>query len=382
MKSKILKGSILVYTIFVLIATLVFFTLSDQRENFADTEKDQVTELEKLDLPSGTRYKTIEYGSDISIADIFDITAMQMQGLEIKIINFDSTRIGTTDVTVLFKKKEIFSQGSLVLTVVDNEHPIITAHDITIYMGQDFDPLSEVSARDNVDGDLSTKISVSGSVDTSYEGIYELEYTVLDSSNNTALKTIEVNVIANPANAKEESVSESEESIKSNEQLIDSEPVVQTNDTNESNPLTNQNSFDNQPNIMIINGTTISYQNGGQGAGQSIIDNDPNGSASTWGGVQIQSGDDNANTHFIGHNPGVFSILFNISGGQSIIVNDNNGKATTYIITNILHLDDFGKEVTTGIDYWNETIGTAGGERITLQTCISDTENLMVFASK
>lgn len=108
MKSKILKGSILVYTIFVLIATLVFFTLSDQRENFADTEKDQVTELEKLDLPSGTRYKTIEYGSDISIADIFDITAMQMQGLEIKIINFDSTRIGTTDVTVLFKKKRYF----------------------------------------------------------------------------------------------------------------------------------------------------------------------------------------------------------------------------------------------------------------------------------
>lgn len=388
MKNSILKGSILAYTIFVLLAAVVLFILSDQTENFAENKKN---ELVKSELPFGTKYKTIEYGESISMEDIFDITAKQMEELEIEVTNFDSKKIGSTNVIVTFKKNDEISQGIVYLTIVDEENPTITTNNTTIYIGEEFDSLSEVSAKDNVDGDLSSKINVSGIVDSSNEGTYKIEYTVLDSSNNRTSKTREVNVIADPSISplvsEQQVVSENQKteesnSVETSEQPKNAEQSSQVNDIVDSKPLIEQTSVEKQPNILIINGVKIVYQNGGQGSGQAVIDSDPSGSASTWGGAPVQSGDDGANTHFIGHNPGVFSVLFNVGLGQTISVNDSNGQTTNYFINNILHLDDFGKDLTTGMDYWDQTIGTAGGERITLQTCISDTENLMVFASK
>jgi hypothetical protein len=35
-----------------------------------------------------------------------------------------------------------------------------------------------------------------------------------------------------------------------------------------------------------------------------------------------------------------------------------------------------------GTDYWDQITGSGGGERITLQTCINDDYNLIVFANK
>lgn len=391
MKNSILKGSILAYTIFVLTATLVLFILSDQVENFASTEKNEMTELGKMELPSGTRYKTIEYNEKVSVEEIFDITSKQTKGLKIETINFDSIKVGLTNITVIFKKNGVTSQGLVHLTVTDTEKPRITLEDSTIFIGEEFDPLNQVTAQDNVDGDLSSKINVSGIVDSSNEGTYKIEYTVVDSSNNHTSKTRAINVIADPKAdtpimnvqlAIKEQNKEDDSSTELDEQTKDAALPNQETTPALDEALTNPVSSEDEPNILLINGTRIPYQNGGEGSGQAIIDSNPSGSASTWGGVPIQSGDDGANTHFIGHNPGVFSVLFSVGVGQSISVNDSNGKTTTYIINNILHLDDFGHDLTTGIDYWEQTVGTAGGERITLQTCISDTENLMVLASK
>lgn len=388
MKNIVLKGSILVYTIFVLTVTMILFIISDQTENFAENKKNDVI---KSDLPFGTKYQTIEYGERFSIEEIFDITEKQMEELEVEVINFDSKKIGSTNVMVTFKKNDEISQGNVFLTIIDKDNPIITTTNSTIYTGEEFDPLTEVSAKDNVDGDLSSKIEVSGIVDTSNEGTYKVEYTVSDFSNNQTSKIREVSVIADPNATPVASnlqvVSESQNSEESNlaevrDQQQSSEIATQANGTVTRIPLIEKDSHENQPNILVINGITIPYQNGGQGSGQSVIDSDPSGSASTWGGIPIQSGDDGLNTHFIGHNPGIFSVLFNVGLGQTISVNDTNGKTTNYYVNNILHLDDFGKDLTTGVDYWDQTIGPTGGERITLQTCISDTENLMVLASK
>ncbi|OTN89298.1 hypothetical protein A5819_001790 [Enterococcus sp. 7E2_DIV0204] len=387
MKKNFLKGSILVYTILVLVATLVLFILSDQAENFADTKKSEVLEVKRTELPSGTRYKTIEYGEKISVEEIFDITSKEIEGLEIETTNFDLTKIGTTNINVRFKKETDTTQGIIRLTIVDTVAPTITLKDSTIYKDQEFDPLADVSVKDNVDGDLNSKVNVSGIVDSSKEGLYRLDYTVSDSNNNQTTKTREITVIADQNShtaissqpfISEEPKKEESKSIESSEPTSNFEQSSQVNETVPKEPVAS----DNQPNVLIINGVTIPYQNGGQGSGQAIIDNNSNGSASTWGGMPIQSGDDGANTHFIGHNPGVFSVLFSVRIGQSITVSDSSGKMTNYTINNILHLDDFGQELATGVDYWDQTVGTTGGERITLQTCISDTENLMVFASK
>ncbi|WP_236674737.1 sortase domain-containing protein [Enterococcus sp. BWR-S5] len=133
---------------------------------------------------------------------------------------------------------------------------------------------------------------------------------------------------------------------------------------------------------LSLAGQTISYQNGGTGSGQGIIDSNPNGVAATWGGAPVQSGDDGMNTHIIGHNPGAFSALFSVGIGSQIVVTDGAGTPTTYTVQNVMQVDDYGKELSTGQDVWDLTVGTGGGERITLQTCVNDDVNLFVLAYK
>lgn len=130
---------------------------------------------------------------------------------------------------------------------------------------------------------------------------------------------------------------------------------------------------------LKINGQLIPYTNAGQENGQAIIDSNPN-KVATWGGEPTQSRTDNANTHFIGHNPGIFNILFSLQPGAVISVTDATGTTSDYHITQIITVDDSGYAAD-GTDYWDQITGTGGGERITLQTCINDDDNLIVFAN-
>lgn len=132
-------------------------------------------------------------------------------------------------------------------------------------------------------------------------------------------------------------------------------------------------------NQLKIAGTYISYQNAGTGSGQAVIDSNPN-TVATWGGASVQSGSDNLNTHFIGHNPGIFNVLFQLGGGSTIQVSDSNGQITTYTVNSIIQVNDSGIG-TDGVDYYDQIAGSGGGERITLQTCINSSTNLIVFAS-
>ncbi|KAB7789581.1 family 20 glycosylhydrolase [Bifidobacterium leontopitheci] len=64
--------------------------------------------------------------------------------------------------------------------------------DVTITVGDTFDPLSGVSATDNVKQDLS--IVVEGKVDTTKAGVYTLTYTVTDKAGNTTTAKRKVTV--------------------------------------------------------------------------------------------------------------------------------------------------------------------------------------------
>lgn len=161
-----------------------------------------------------------------------------------------------------------------------------------------------------------------------------------------------------------------EQASISQEQVADttSAPVQQQQTTSEIPSMT-----------LSFAGTTISYQNGGAN-GQAVIDANPYGMASTFGGATVQSGSDNMNTHFIGHNPGIFASVFNLGNGSQITVTDANGTPTIYTVNQIIQVDDYGFGINDNIDYYDTIIGSGGGERITLQTCITDTENLIVIA--
>ncbi|REC31090.1 sortase [Enterococcus pseudoavium] len=135
-----------------------------------------------------------------------------------------------------------------------------------------------------------------------------------------------------------------------------------------------------QSDQMKINDQLISYSNAGKASGQAVIDANPN-QVATWGGAAVQSGTDEANTHFIGHNPGIFNVLFSVGVGDRIEVSDGSNQITDYTVTQIVTVDDSGMAAA-GTDYWEQITGTGGGERMTLQTCINDDYNLIIFASK
>ncbi|MDR2464968.1 MAG: sortase, partial [Streptococcaceae bacterium] len=133
---------------------------------------------------------------------------------------------------------------------------------------------------------------------------------------------------------------------------------------------------------LYIGGTEVPYKDGGVSEGQSIINGDPNGVASTWGGAPVQSGTDGMNTHFIGHNAGIFSCLLNLYVGSVVTVTDGNGVPTNYVVNSRHVTDIYGVDTTTKENLWNQITSTSGGERITLQTCLSEKTRLILFANK
>ena len=84
------------------------------------------------------------------------------------------------------------------LTVEKNGYePVITLPDAsadTIEQGSTFDPAKDVTAKDYAGNDITDRITIAGTVDTSVPGIYELTYTVTDENGNTAAvkRTVQV----------------------------------------------------------------------------------------------------------------------------------------------------------------------------------------------
>ncbi|WP_078806624.1 sortase family protein [Pilibacter termitis] len=124
---------------------------------------------------------------------------------------------------------------------------------------------------------------------------------------------------------------------------------------------------------------TIPFKNGGQANGQAIIDSNPYGVASTWGGAEIFSGVDGLSTHFIGHNEGAFTCFVSAKKGEVVQVTDGGGVMYYYTITQITLVDPSGIERGTGKDLFYNIINANEGERIVIQTCIDNIWRLILF---
>lgn len=88
------------------------------------------------------------------------------------------------------------STAQRVITVKDIVKPKLSSNKtgvINVEKGTEFS-LPTVTASDDLDGDITSKISSSGSVDTGTTGVYKLEYWVSDTAGNTATLSIQVNV--------------------------------------------------------------------------------------------------------------------------------------------------------------------------------------------
>ncbi|WP_086312026.1 hypothetical protein A5821_003278 [Enterococcus sp. 7F3_DIV0205] len=274
------------------------------------------------------------------------------------------------------KKKQTKEKIVAVNTTQDTIAPKINVPEETVEQNSQVNIYEEVTATDNKDGDITAKVAADETLDTSVVGTQTIHFTATDSSGNTGTADRTFHVV--PKSEPVETPVPQQAEAPAAQVNVPAEPSQATPASAPVAPA--------EPTYgamtITMNGQTIPYQNGGQGSGQSVIDSNPGGVASTWGGAAVQSGDDGQNTHFIGHNPGAFSTVFSLGAGSQIVVTDANGTPTTYTVSTLLQLDDYGTEIGSGTNYWDLTVGTDGGERITLQSCINDDVNLFVIAYK
>lgn len=117
--------------------------------------------------------------------------------------------IYTPEDTANYETIEVEIEVEVVPTPVELNHvPTIHASDKTITVGDKFNPLKGVTAKDNEDGDLTSKIKViKNTVDTKKAGTYNVTYKVADSQGASVTKTIKVTVKAASVDSDKENVS-------------------------------------------------------------------------------------------------------------------------------------------------------------------------------
>lgn len=74
----------------------------------------------------------------------------------------------------------------------------MNSSEINLIVGSDFND-TEVSARDNCDGDVTASIVKDGSIDTSKVGVYTIKYIAKDKAGNESSKERKINVINKPS---------------------------------------------------------------------------------------------------------------------------------------------------------------------------------------
>ncbi len=97
----------------------------------------------------------------------------------------------TYSVTNMHNKTTIKNK---IVKVIANARPVINATNRTITQFDSIDLMSGVTATDKESGDITSKVTIEGTVNTSVIGDYSITYKVLDDANQEVTKTITITV--------------------------------------------------------------------------------------------------------------------------------------------------------------------------------------------
>ena len=112
-----------------------------------------------------------------------------------KVRNYTSIEVTDTSITIRTLRSQAFGDEKPVNSVVDKvtlkredvTAPTLTVPENTVITeGDSFDPMTGISANDDVDGDLAGSVTIRGSVDTTTPDEYTLTYRVHDAAGNAA----------------------------------------------------------------------------------------------------------------------------------------------------------------------------------------------------
>jgi len=166
-------------------------------------------------VPVGGTYTEPGYSAyDIYEGDITSKVQVTVEGLG-DITKLDTTKVG--DYRLLYNvmdgSENKAEQKVRIVRVVDNVAPVIELlgdNPMTVQVGEEYQEPG-VKIIDNYDGNISSKVIVSGTVNTSIPGTYTLEYDVTDLAGNraetvtrtvivadTTIPTVDYEILNNP----------------------------------------------------------------------------------------------------------------------------------------------------------------------------------------
>lgn len=129
----------------------------------------------------------------------------EVNGIDIKGL-VDTSKVGSYEIKYIFKVKYLKNivTKSRIVKVTDEDHPIIElkGKDVSMYTGSKYEEPG-YSASDAYDGDLTDKVLVTNNIDENKIGVYDVVYSVTDSSGNSSEATRKVNVKKRPTTSKD-----------------------------------------------------------------------------------------------------------------------------------------------------------------------------------
>lgn len=132
--------------------------------------------------------------------DVYKYVAVHRQTMT---PNYTAVKVNNDKITFTTYAQAVRSEGpvekvdEITLYQVDRKAPTLRGvEDTMIEKDATFDPMAGVSATDNLDGDIdSASIKVSGNVDPTKVGKYQVTYRVTDKAGNTATVVRDVTVV-------------------------------------------------------------------------------------------------------------------------------------------------------------------------------------------
>lgn len=131
--------------------------------------------------------ETVAYGTEnFQLSDIITVSDNSQDDCDVQIEGkVDVSKMGTYSLEVkATDPSQNVVEKSFEVQVADLTAPELTIKPMIAYLNEKFDPLKNVEAQDNVDGNCTASIQVSGEVDTQKAGTYTLTYAAKDQAGN------------------------------------------------------------------------------------------------------------------------------------------------------------------------------------------------------
>jgi Uncharacterized protein involved in cytokinesis, contains TGc (transglutaminase/protease-like) domain len=202
------KGVLILLKVVTVFIALNFFPLSIQAAQMISNQKSNITDSLGTSSSIGVYENVIDVLVNESL-NVYSIEYIMERVNDYSITFADGSiekyydKIGSYPEKILITDDTTgFSDMvNIVVNVLDKTKPVISGvKDLTVYLNSKDSILIGVTAKDNVDGDLTNKIKFT-KFDISKIGTYDVLYTVTDKSGNTQTQKAVITVAYDPKNA-------------------------------------------------------------------------------------------------------------------------------------------------------------------------------------